>query len=259
VPSQVGQEQEQPALFAPGDLTMMAALEPLLSLQERDLAVDRIRHRIETLPEREQVAGAEARRAACVSEAQTVRAQRDDVAAREQRFDDEARLLSDQAMAAEARLYSGEVTSPRELQALQADVEQLKRRRRTIEDRQLAAMEEREPLDARLGELEAALDALDVELAGARTTLGEAEAALTAELSDERSARDAIATGIDESLLSAYEERRAKANGVGAARLVGMMCQGCHLSIPATEVDRIRRAAAGTVEYCDNCGCILVL
>jgi predicted nucleic acid-binding Zn-ribbon protein len=188
-----------------------------------------------------------------------VRAQRDDVAAREQRFDDEARLLNDQAMNAEARLYGGEVTSPRELQALQADIEQLKRRQRTIEDRQLATMEEREPLEARLAEIEAMLESIDAEVATARATLSASEAALDAELSDERSARDAIAVSIDDSLLSAYEERRAKANGVGAARLVGMMCQGCHLSIPATEVDRIRRAPAGTVEYCDNCGCILVL
>jgi predicted nucleic acid-binding Zn-ribbon protein len=237
----------------------MAALEPLLSLQERDLAVDRIRHRIETLPERDQVADAEARRAACMSEAAVARELRDEVATRESRFDDEARLLSDQAMSAEARLYGGEVTSPRELQALQADIEQLKRRQRTIEDRQLAAMEEREPLETRLAELEATLESIDAELATARATLGAAEVALDAQLSDERSARDAIAVGIDDSLLSAYEERRAKASGVGAARLVGMMCQGCHLSIPASEVDRIRRAPAGTLEYCDNCGCILVL
>jgi uncharacterized protein len=237
----------------------MTALEPLLSLQERDLAVDRIRHRIATLPERAQVADAEARRATHVNEAAALRDQRDEVATREQRFDDEARLLSEQAMSAEARLYGGEVTSPRELQALQADIEQLKRRQRTIEDRQLAAMEEREPLDTRLGELEQQIAAIDAELAAARVTLGDAEAALDAELTDERSARDAIATKIENSLLSAYEERRAKANGVGAARLVGTMCQGCHLSIPATEVDRIRKAPAGTVEYCDNCGCILVL
>jgi predicted nucleic acid-binding Zn-ribbon protein len=237
----------------------MTALEPLLSLQERDLAVDRIRHRIETLPERTRVADAEMRRVTHVSDAAALREQRDEVAAREQRFDDEARLLNEQAMQAEARLYGGEVTSPRELQALQADIEQLKRRQRTIEDRQLAAMEEREPLDARLAELEQLIEDVDAELAAARATLGDAEAALDAELTDERSARAAIATKIDDSLLSAYEERRAKANGVGAARLVGTMCQGCHLSIPATEVDRIRRAPAGTVEYCDNCGCILVL
>ena len=143
----------------------MAALEPLLSLQERDLAVDRIQHRLATLPERAQVASAEARRETCLSEASVVRAQRDEVAAREQRFDDEARLLNDQAMNAEARLYGGEVTSPRELQALQADIEQLKRRHRTIEDRQLAAMEEREPLETKLAEIEAMLESIDAEVA----------------------------------------------------------------------------------------------
>jgi predicted nucleic acid-binding Zn-ribbon protein len=43
-----------------------------------------------------------------------------------------------------------------------------------------------------------------------------------------------------------------------------MTCQGCHLTIPATEVDRMRRHAAasdgvGELSFCDNCGCILVL
>ena len=44
----------------------------------------------------------------------------------------------------------------------------------------------------------------------------------------------------------------------GVARLVGSTCQGCHLTIPATEVDRIRRQPAGTLAFCDNCGAILV-
>jgi len=42
------------------------------------------------------------------------------------------------------------------------------------------------------------------------------------------------------------------------ARLVGFTCQGCHLSIPATEVDRIRKEGDGALAYCDNCGAILV-
>ena len=237
----------------------MTALEPLLSLQERDLAVDRLRHRLDALPERVQVAQLTAQRGALESAASAVRTQRDDIAAQEKRLDDEAQLLGQQAMEAEAKLYGGEVSSPRELQALQADVEQLKRRQRTIEDRQLATMEEREPLDAQLAELETAIAAVDGELSAARSALEAAESAIAAQLSSEQGARDQIATGIDDSLLSAYEERRAKASGVGAARLVGTMCQGCHLSIPATEVDRIRRAPAGTIEYCDNCGCILIL
>jgi len=237
----------------------MTQLEPLLALQERDLAIDRIRHRLETLPERDRVAESEARRTAMDTEAAQVRAQRDEVAAEEKRYDDESRLLGDQAMAAEAKLYGGEISSPRELQALQADIEQLKRHQRTVEDRQLGAMERREPLETRLAELETGISSIDAELDGARATLSTMESDLDAELSVEQATRDEIATGIDATLLSAYEVRRGKANGVGAARLVGSMCQGCHLSIPATEVDRIRKAGAGSVEYCDNCGCILVL
>ena len=43
------------------------------------------------------------------------------------------------------------------------------------------------------------------------------------------------------------------------ARLVGNTCQGCRLTIPATEVDRIRKAGPdGDVAHCDNCGAILV-
>jgi predicted nucleic acid-binding Zn-ribbon protein len=237
----------------------VTALEPLLALQERDLAIDRIRHRLDTLPERAQVSDAEARRAAVDAERARVVSQRDDVQATERRFDDEARSLADQAMAAEAKLYGGEVSSPRELQALQADVEQLRRHQRSVEDRQLAAMEEREPLERRLDELGAALATLDEDLATLRAALEAAESSLSDQLVVERAAREEIATGIDATLRDAYEERRAKANGVGAARLVGTTCQGCHLSIPATEVDRIRRATAGSIAYCDNCGCILIL
>jgi predicted nucleic acid-binding Zn-ribbon protein len=49
-----------------------------------------------------------------------------------------------------------------------------------------------------------------------------------------------------------------QSKGQGAARLVGNTCQSCHLTIPATEVDRIRHAPDGIVAYCDNCGAILI-
>ena len=52
--------------------------------------------------------------------------------------------------------------------------------------------------------------------------------------------------------------RDIRAQGVGVARLVGGTCQGCHLSIPSTEVERIRKSPEGSVQFCDNCGCILV-
>jgi predicted nucleic acid-binding Zn-ribbon protein len=236
----------------------VSALEPLLDLQERDLALDRIRHKLATLPERAQVASTEARVAELQVAVAALRAQRDDVARDEKRFEDEATSLGEQAAAAEAKLYSGEVVSPRELQALQADIAQLKRHQKSVEDRQLGFMEQREPLEAQLTERDAEVAALEGELETQRAALATAEQKLADELGTEETARAQIASGIDGDLLDVYDRCREKSNGVGAARLVGMTCQGCHLSIPATEAERIRKAPPGTVEHCDNCSTILV-
>jgi hypothetical protein len=236
----------------------VSALEPLLDLQERDLALDRIRHRLTVLPERTQVAAGEARLAELQGSVAELRAQRDDVAREEKRFEDEATSLAQQAAAAEAKLYSGEVSSPKELQALQADVRQLKKHQQQVEDRQLTTMEQREPLDEQLGVRDGEMTALEGEAAALRETLAAAEGSLGDELAAEEAARAGVASGIDADLLDVYERCRDKSNGVGAARLVGMTCQGCHLSIPATEAERIRTAPDGTVEHCDNCGTILV-
>jgi predicted nucleic acid-binding Zn-ribbon protein len=119
-------------------------------------------------------------------------------------------------------------------------------------------MERREPLDERLRALEAELDAATADASSARDALTAAEGAVDVEIGDETGARNAIASGLDDALLAQYEQRREQANGVGAARLIGMTCQGCHLMIPATAAEQVRKAPEGTISFCDNCGCILV-
>ena len=237
---------------------MSAALESLLALQEHDLALDRLHHRHDTLPERDAVARSEAQAAALTTRRHQVQTERDELARQETRFDDEARALGAKAKDVETKMYSGEVTSPRELQAMQADVEQLQRHQRDVENRELEIMEQREPLDAELGQLDTDLTTVGDALAAARAALAAVEGEIGAEIGVERAAREGIAAGLDAGLVADYERRRGKAQGVGAARLVGSTCQGCHLSIPATEVEHIRRAPEGSIAYCDNCGCILV-
>jgi predicted nucleic acid-binding Zn-ribbon protein len=233
-------------------------LDSLLALQERDLALDRLQHRHDTLPERADVARLEALGSSLLARRTRAQAERDELARQESRLDDEAHALATKAKDVEARMYSGEVSSPRELQAMQADVEQLQRHQRDVENRELEVMEQREPVDAQLAELDTELGGVARELDGARSALAAAESEIGAETAVERAARDEIAGGLDHALVADYERRRAHAHGVGAARLVGSTCQGCHLSIPSTEVERIRHAPEGSVAYCDNCGCILV-
>src|SRR2546430_2015886 len=154
---------------------MTEALESLLTLQEHDSALDRLLHRHQTLPEREALTRVEADVANLDRRIATARAERDGVAREEQKFDDEARGLAEKATEVEAKMYSGEISSPRELQAMQSDVEQLRRHQRNVENRELELMEQREPLDATLAELEQQRVALEGEVDRIRRALTDAE------------------------------------------------------------------------------------
>jgi len=233
-------------------------LDTLLELQTRDTAIDRLTHRRDTLPERAALESVRGELTAAGAQLAEATARREDVAREEQRFDDEARSLEDKAAEVEGRMYSGEVTSPRELQALQADVDQLRRHRHGLEDRELEVMERRESFDPAVDALRARVGELESEAERLGAALTEVEGEIDEELAGERAARDEIAATVDAALLDDYERCRERARGIGAARLSGNTCQGCHLSIPAVEAERIRKSPPGTVAHCDNCGCILV-
>ena len=233
-------------------------LDKLLELQTRDTAIDRLRHRRDTLPERAALESAQAELEVLRRQLADATGRRETVSREEQRFDDEARSLEDKAAEVERRMYSGEVSSPRELQALQADVDQLRRHRRGLEDRELEVMENRESLDSEVAEVGRRAGELESEAERLGGALAEIEGEIDGEMAAERGARDEIAATVDAELLADYEQCRHRARGMGAARLNGNTCQGCHLSIPSVEAERIRKNPAGTVAHCDNCGCILV-
>jgi predicted nucleic acid-binding Zn-ribbon protein len=237
---------------------LSSELETLLTLQERDNTLAQLLHRHHTLPERDALHDAESQAAALDARLGQSRGERDRLAREEQQLDDEARSLSDKAAEVEKRMYSGEVSSPRELQAMQTDVEQLKRHQRTIENRELELMEAREPLEGTVAELEQQRASVATEVERLTTTLADAEAGIIAEMQQERAARDEIAAGIDAALVREYERCRAQAKGAGVARLLGTTCQGCHLSIPAIEAEQIKRSGGQPLAHCDNCGAILV-
>ena len=236
----------------------MASFDDLLTLQTHDSAVDRLRHRRATLAERAEL---ETRRAAHTElERQRVEVTnlRDTELREEKRLDDEVRSLEAKAKAEDSRMYSGTISSPRELQAMQADIDQLRRQAAEREDEELEVMVRREALDTQVAEVEAAQAALLAEVATLSAALQTQEQEIDAELAVEEAARAALAPNIPESTLRLYEQIRAKNRGVGAARLVGMNCQACHLGLPATEVDRIRHLPADELAQCEHCGAILV-
>jgi len=183
---------------------------------------------------------------------------RDEVARRQARAEGDLASIEARIAEVDRRLYSGAVTIPRELQAMQADRDLLHQRAGLLEDEVLEAMGEREPLDEEVAALEAERSRLDGEGSRLRAAIAEAQIAIDAELAAEAAQRAETAVGLPADIVSLYERLRTRHGGVGAALLVGGRCDGCHLTLPATEVDRIKRDPPDALVTCDQCGRILV-
>jgi predicted nucleic acid-binding Zn-ribbon protein len=236
----------------------MTALETLLDVQDRDMAIDRLELRKAGLPERRELAGIEERLRRLSARRAELEDLRSDAARRQETLDAEVEATGERIKAIERRMYGGEVSASRELQAMSEEVGSLQRRRSQLEDREVEAMEVLEPLDAELARVAGEAEGLEAQAARTRESIRAAEESIDSEIAVEAEARSALVAQVPGDLADRYERLRRRLGGVGAARLVNGSCQGCHLSLPSAELERVRRAPPGSVQICEQCGRILV-
>ena len=188
----------------------------------------------------------------------TERQQLDTLAGRQSELENEVTAARDRVAVIEKRMYSGEVSASRDLQAMADEVAGLRGRVSRLEDVELEVMEEREPVDALVVQLGAELAARTDRISHIEDELRHAEADLVAEEAAHAERRAALAASVPPELMERYERLRSRLGGVGVARLVNGACGGCHLALPATELDRLRKAPDDAVVTCEQCGRILV-
>lgn len=236
----------------------MTVFHDLLRVQDHDTAADRLRHRRQTLPELAELRECQdelARVEATLAEAGANAA---DAARLQRRVEAELALLESKVAELDAKLYSGAVTVPRELQAMQMEGEAMRKRRASLEDEVLEAMSAREIVDEQVAELESRRAQLDREGVRLQAAVAEGQADVERDLETELAARQEAVTGIPADVAALYEQLRARLGGVAAAPLVNGRCGGCHLALPATEIDRLRKEPPDILVRCEQCERILV-
>lgn len=237
---------------------LAAALEALLGVQSHDSAVATLRHRRGHLPEAAARSEAEARAGAALGRRRQVEEELAGVVARQDAIEAAIRDLDARIASLDQRLYSGAVTSPKDLQAIESDLASLRARRSEQEDAGLEVLLEREPLDDRMAACDAELGDLAAETARLGAAVEAALAAVDAEIAAHEAARAEGASAIDAALLASYERIRARNRGIGIARLEHGTCMACRMKLPAVDLDRIRNAPAGEAASCPECSAILV-
>src|SRR6266571_4147685 len=152
----------------------------------------------------------------------------------------------------EGDLYSGRISNPKELRAMQEDVEALGRQRQRIEDEMLTLMEEVERQLEQIRRLEAERQARDRELDEHLEDYTTRQRALTAELEAARRQREAQAAEADPDFLRRYERLRSRKDGVAVTAVNGSVCNACHMTVPEAVLNAARER--DEIRTCEDCG-----
>ncbi len=155
----------------------------------------------------------------------------------------------------QAKLFSGKISSTKELQDLQAESEALTRTIRTLEDKQLDAIHQVEITQAELDDARLAMKNLLNEQATENSVLlGEREK-LRLQLPKINSQREALRTQIDDSLLDEYSAIFKNKGGIAVAEVLEGSCKACGFDLSPTDLQQA--ANPGVIVKCKGCGRIL--
>ena len=230
----------------------------LLSLADLDGAIVRARHAVGHPPALVAHDGALAELRELRTMKRELDAEREPLAARAAALEAEATSARTRAAVIAARLDEA-TGAGRSLEAMVHERDALAARAAQLEDELLELLEQLEPLDAR----DAALreDAARVATQGDDLALAVSDerARASEELDRLVADRPALAAALEPALLARYESIAARADGVGAARLVDGRCGACHVTVPAAVADRLEHGGdPDAVAVCDECGRLLV-
>ena len=234
-----------------------ASLSRLLELQEEDSDITRLEDRKAALPEAARLAEMNEQLEELGADIATATKNKDGFASDQSKAEGEMEILDQKIAKEEARMYGGGVSNPKELSALQAEIEMLKRKRAVLEDQVLEAMVQKDDYATTAERLTAERDSLQTEANSLSATVNEIASDIDAQLLKHRTKRSEVAATLAGELLDLYEKLREQKHGVGAAALEGGTCQGCHTQLPAREVERLK--AERGLQRCDNCRRILVI
>jgi len=155
----------------------------------------------------------------------------------------------------EAKLYSGKVQNPKELQDLQNELSALKRYLNTLEDHQLEAMVQEESAEEELNSAQQILLLEEKRFAQKRSELSYEKNKLLGDLTIAEEERNAVAVTISNADIALYEKIRKTHRGIAVTKVEDKVCSACGVRLNASLLSICR--SPDNLSRCDNCGRIL--
>ena len=230
----------------------MVVARQLFQLQELDLEIEShekaLRQRVSQLGENQIIVKAQNKLA---SEQKGLDELRHQLHSAEWEIDD----FDSKIKSVEEQLYSGKISSPKELSSLQHEANTLKDHRGQIETRTLEIMDGVEKAEAGVADARSELNKLEGEWQALQQQLSAEIEQLEKKLAGLKNDREQMSARIDSQAVESYEKLR-KLKGQAIARVEQGICQACRISLPSSELQQVR---GGNMVQCGSCGRILFL
>lgn len=232
-------------------------LRALLELQQTDARIRRLRHQLGDLPEQRQLDEEERRSAELGEQHDGLRVDLDRIGAAQRKIEGEIDLLRQRRDAEHARMYSGDISNPKELQSLRAEIDSTDRRISDNEDKLLEVMEKLEEYETKAAEISEEQEQIQARVAELSNARDEASQGLLAELAELEVDRDRQRARVPDEYLSRYDQKLEQAGGVAVGELVDGMCTACRIELPSGEVQELYDGPP--LATCPQCRRLLVV
>jgi predicted nucleic acid-binding Zn-ribbon protein len=230
----------------------------LLELADIDAELGRIAHRRRGLPEHAEITRLDGREAELRDSIAAMTAQSSDLSREQNKAEADVEQVRSRIDRDRQRLDGGMISSPKELENLQSEVQSLQRRQSDLEEIVLDVMERREGnqagLDAAVAERASVGAELETVTAARDAALGE----LDEQAAKASAKRAQVVEVMPGDLVELYDKLRAQHGGVGAAALRLRRCQGCNLTLNTVDLNAMKDAPDDEVLRCEECRRILV-
>ncbi len=162
----------------------------------------------------------------------------------------------DKSQNAEARLYSGEVTNPKELQDMQMEVEALARRQSVLDEELRRLSAERDDLKSKMDEADARFQLARAEHELGSKDLLEEKQTLTASVKKLLARRKSSVKAIPPQAFQTYNSMRAAKSNRPVAVLRDKACTICGIEQNYIVITAINRG--DDLVHCQSCGRLLI-
>lgn len=157
----------------------------------------------------------------------------------------------------EKKLYSGSVINPKELTALEKDIESLKRFRSELDEKILILWEETERNKAQIEEARSQLAKAMEQYEAQHQSYLQQKAAIEKEAALHLQQRQVLTRQVDSASLQKYDTLRPKLGGVAVAKVENSVCTACHTAVTAYNMTRLKEDTM--MITCESCGRLLYL